>query len=472
MHVLVLESSTSSAKGMLYDTRNNTYELETGTYTKKYDDVTLHDAETVFNDTVTVARKVCFGKKVDIIVLSGIWHSLLLCDQNMNPRTPVYLWAYTGAAALCRELRKDEAYVREYYSKTGCMVNGTYPAFKLLFLKERGYPLSDYFIEGQGTYNTFKLTGKRVVMDSMASGTGLLNIHTKKFDSDILADIGIEESQLGKLIAYDETYPLSKKGAEFLGLAEGIPVISAAPDGGLNQIGAGALNDGVMTFSVGTSGAMRVTAKRPVIPEIPSIWCYLSPATWLSGAATAGAANCVDWFVKNFLPPGASYKTIETGLVCNENTPIFLPFLFGERCPGWEDGKNAVFLDIKPFHTQRDLYQGLLEGILFNLFQCYTILTRINGVPKKIKLSGGILNSHFWTQMCVNIFQREMEVDNIEHSSMLGGMVLGRKVLGEIKDLTDFESESIKVFSPNPLLKDQYDLKYNRYKYWYNMIIN
>ena len=53
-----------------------------------------------------------------------------------------------------------------------------------------------------------------------------------------------------------------KEGAALLGQKEGIPVVPAYPDGALNQIGSGALEQGIMSFSVGTSTAIRITAQK------------------------------------------------------------------------------------------------------------------------------------------------------------------------------------------------------------------
>ncbi|MPW25409.1 hypothetical protein GC105_06370 [Alkalibaculum sp. M08DMB] len=471
MNILVLESSTTSAKAMLYDTVTGTYEVKINTYTLCNNDTTIHDAENIFNETVALGRKLCKGKKIDIVSLGGAWHSVMLCDMAMKPKTPVYLWSYTGASDLCKELREDKDYVKSFYQKTGCMVNGIYPAFKLMLLKEKGYDLNDYLIAGQGTYNMFRLTGERVITDSMASGTGLLNTHTKEFDIEILDEIGIKESQLSRLVTYKDTILLSKEGSYHLGIDEGTPVIPTGPDGGLNQVGAGALGDGVMTFSIGTSGAMRLTTDSPIIPEEPSTWCYMSPKKWLSGAATSGCCNCIDWFKEKMFSPDTSYEDIEKGFGDIETTPVFLPFLFGERCPGWQDDRNAAFFDIKPFHTAHDMYHAIMEGTLFNLYQCYQVLTNINGIPKKIKLSGGILNSPYWTQMCVDIFETDMEIDNLEHSSLLGGVALGMEHLGIIKDVTEFTAESAKVIHHNPKMNQLYKKKYERYKYWYDKVI-
>ena len=286
------------------------------------------------------------------------------------------------------------------------MVNATYTLFKILYLKEQGTPLEGTCIADQGSYNNYRLTGKFVTTKSLASGSGFLNIHSRKYDDDILKLAGTERNQLPSLQESSRVYPLSKEGACLLGIPEGTPVVLTNPDGGLNQIDAGAIREGIMTFSVGTSGAMRMSTGRPVIPETPSAWCYLSPKNWMSGAASAGCCNCVDWFVRQINLGQSGYFDLEKNEQEILDTPVFLPFLYGERCPGWDDSRRGGFELLEPHHDISDMYRGVQQGILFNLYQCYQILVDVAGVPEQIKLSGGILNSAVWTRMCADIFGR------------------------------------------------------------------
>ncbi len=409
MRILALESSTTSAKAMYYDTETKETRVHTEPYGKMYEDTVLHNAETVFEKTVAAGRNLLQGEEVDIISFCNAWHSVCLCSMDMTPATPVYPWSYTGASALCRELRKDKAYVERYYHTTGCMVNATYPFFKLLMLKEQGYRLEDYYIVGQGTYNTYRLTGARAATCCMVSGSGLLDVNQKTYASDLLSEAGIPEHRLPELIPYDRTYPLTEEGARLLGIKPGIPVIPANSDGGLNQLGVGALAKGVMTFSVGTSGAIRLTTPQALIPENPSTWCYLSPKAYLSGAAVAGCCSCIDW-LREKIGNGISYSDLESEVTDTAtpkpDTPVFLPFVFGERCPGWDDERTGGFYGLKAHHDIKAMYRAVQEGILFNLYHCYQLLTEINEEPSKIKLSGGILNSESWVQMCADIFNR------------------------------------------------------------------
>ena len=90
MEILVLEASTTSAKAMLYHTEDRSFEVKVRAYTGNYEDVTIHNAENVYLDMVSVGRELLDGRQVDMIALGGTWHSLVLCDGAVKPVTPVY----------------------------------------------------------------------------------------------------------------------------------------------------------------------------------------------------------------------------------------------------------------------------------------------------------------------------------------------------------------------------------------------
>ncbi len=468
MWILALEASTTSAKAMLYDMRTGRFTERTRSFRKANGAGTVQDAETVYRYMVQTGRELAEGKEVAMISLSGTWHSMMLCDRDIKPVTPVYPWSYTGASGVCGRLRRDESFVHEYYHRTGCMVNAMYPIFKLLHLREQGYRTEDYYIMGQGTYNNYRLTGKRVTTACMASGTGFLNIHTGEYDQESLETAQVKREQLCALADYQKTYPLSTEGAAALGLRPGIPVVLSNADGGLNQIGAGAVREEYMTCSVGTSGALRLSTKCPILPDRPSVWCYLSPKGWLGGAATAGGCNCIDWFIDKMTAGRMGYGQLEDEEGCITDTPVFLPFLFGERCPGWHDGRRGGFAYVDAGHGIRDLYRGIQQGVLFQLYLCYEFLTKSAGDPKRILLSGGILNSRIWTQMCADIFGREMEVQESKQGSLMGAVILAREVMKDLRDAGDYEPEIREVIRPCGKRHRQYMEQYERYLHVYH----
>ena len=468
MEILVLEASTSSAKAMLYHTADNSFEVTSQPYGKSCGDGALQNANAVYDNMIAAGKKLLSGRNADIIALCGVWHSVMLCKQNMEPASPVYPWSYGGAKDLCTKLRKDKDYTHNYYQKTGCMVNAIYPFFKLLLMKEQGIDLSKYRILGQGSYNNYRMTHNKTVTDCMVSGSGLLNIHTREFDKDLLKELSVSLDQFGTLTHYNSINPLCKEAAEALGVKEGTPVISANSDGSLNQTGEGALRKGIMTISVGTSGAIRMSVDSPALPNKPSTWCYLALKTLLSGAATNGCGICIDWFYNQVNKKTLSYDELERHNCINEASPIFLPFIFGERCPGWKDERKGGFCDLVPDHGLSDMYLAVQEGILFNLYQCYRILAGLNGKPEHIRLSGGILHSKSWTQMCADIFDHKMEVGYSEHCSLLGGAVIAMEALGILDDVQNYIPKTQYTVAPDEKRTELYQKRFQRYEELYN----
>ncbi len=461
MHILVLEASTTSAKAMVYDPADGSSQVVTTAYPEG--EPTMHDPDAVVAAVTALGRKACVGKSIAAVALVGAWHGLFLADRQLRPITPVYLWSNTDAAEVCRGLRDDRGLVEWYYQSTGCMVNATYPFFTLLLLKERGLPVGNSMILDEGSYLNWALTGRLVQTRCLASGSGLLNIHRQEYDRDVLAMAGIGHSQLPGLVSSNESFPLSAQGAELLGLPVGTPVLPTNSDGGSNQVGVGALRPGVMTFSVGTSGALRLATDSPRISTDRSTWCYLSPHSWLSGAATAGACNNLDWFRNRVTGGRLGYLELEGRAQVAAPGPTFLPFLYGERCPGWDDQRGGGFVDLKPEHDVTLMYRAVQEGVLFNLHQCYQSLVALNGVPDRVKLSGGILHSARWTQMCADIFGTDLETDDVPHASLLGGAVLGMQLLDVIGAAEGYQTYPARIVSPDPGVAGHYADRYAAY---------
>ena len=475
MKILALEASTTSAKAMLYDTRDASFDSVTHVYENDYSRFDrVRQAEETYQQMLRAGRELIeqadqkhpgedTASRIEMIALIGVWHSVFLLDRSLEPASPVYHWSHTGAAGVCTEIRRNEKRTKEYYHTSGCMVNAIYPFFKIEMMKRMGLPVADCYLMSQGAYNTFRMTGNRKSTRCLASGDGLLDVHAREYNWDGLREMGVETWQLSELIDSEITFPLVKEAAEILGVKSGIPVLPTNSDGGSNQIGAGAAREGIMTFSVGTSGALRLSTREALIPEEPSTWCYLSPKGYLSGAATNGCCICTDWAKKRLFPKGTSYQEIEEGITDRETTPVFLPFLTGERCPGWNDDRLGGFQYVKEEHTASDLYLAVQEGVLFNLFQCYQSLTAVNPLPKQVMLSGGILKSPAWTQMCADIFGIEMSVTNVDQGSLLGGIVLGMEAAGILKSVSDYRPQVVRTIRPNPASREKFMVKYQRY---------
>ncbi len=384
MNVLAIEASTSSAKAMIFSVDKGIRGVCSTPYRSRVNDVVSQEPEGVYRALIECARNVVekVGCTIDGIGVGSTWHSLLLLDRHRKPIGRIKTWANTEAAPTAHRYRRDEELKLWFYRKTGCMVHSIYPVWKYIHARQNRHQEFDPegYLSSQAEYIFEKLTGEVAVSASVASGTGFMNIHTLEWDQEILDFAGIKKSQLAPIYDLEHTAPLGDEAAGELGLKPGTPVALPGPDGALNQVGAGALKEGIMTMSVGTSGAIRLASKVPLLPRQPSTWCYYAAeGKRLAGAAISGAGNCVEWFVNKANLGKVDYRMLDelAASTVREDAPVFLPFLYGERCPGWDDGRTGGFFDVKAHHGIGDLHYYKLEGILFKLYQCYIALSKV-----------------------------------------------------------------------------------------------
>ncbi|HXL03502.1 MAG TPA: FGGY family carbohydrate kinase [Bacillota bacterium] len=476
MKVIGLEVSTSSAKAIVFGANEGVVAEVTLPFPEDVASGPTQDADGIVATAICALKEVvncagCDVNSIGAIGLSGTWHSLLLLDKEFKPLGRIRTWADLSAAPTVAPLRRDNAFLKKFYHNTGCMAHAIYPVWKWIHLVRTLPDLArkTVYLSSQLEYVYQALTRERSVSRCAASGTGLMNINSLDWDDEILEFAGIKREQLGELVEAFHTAPLLPSVAKEVGLPQGLPVTVGCADGAMNQVGIGGVREGIMSMSVGTSGALRVVHKVPKLPDKPSTWCYyLFNGRRLAGAAINGATNCVDWYLDCL---GAKdkgqrdYERFTEGAsgVSAEKAPYFLPFLFGERCPGWHEEKTGGFYGVKGSHNEFDLYYSILEGVLFNMYQCYKILAEIGGTPGRILMSGGILNSPLWSQMAADIFEREILATGVANDSTVGAALIALESCGGIDSVEDYQPLQTMKFTPRDDKLEIYESRFRKY---------
>ena len=475
MAVLALECSTSAAKAIVCDQIGMMLSTRELVFGSSISDIATQEPEGVAAKLFECGRKAVAdaGHPIEAIALCGIWHSLLLLDSARKPLMPIWTWANTQAKSITKQMRFDRILERSMYHKTGCVIHSKYGLWQLKYIKENFPDIFSKckYISNQHSYIYERLTGRWVVSRTTASGSGFLNLKSGDWEQDALAIAGITSEYMPELTEMDTTFPLIDKAAKELGLPSGIPVAIGGADGALNQIGSGALGSKQMTFSVGTSAALRITTSQLLLPEEPSTWCYwLRKGEYIIGGATAGAGSCINWFRDCILSGEMTIPQLEKamGKTDRREAPYFLPFIYGEQCPGGKDDRYGEFVKLTGKHSVGDLYYGLLEGILFNLYQCYLILVQLADKPERVLISGGITRSLEWLQMTADIFDVQVSLSDVTHASTMGAAVLALTVAGHLDSSTEFKASVKKTIRPIHDHHKLYNNRYLNYLWYYN----
>lgn len=469
MYVLALEASTASAKALVVGPQGQVLSRVSRNYPEGVSDVLTIDALGALNELLACGAQAVREASVEIecVGLSSIWHSLLPLDARGEPLCRALTWANVDCAQYASAQRKSET-GQARYRLTGCVPHSMYPHYQWRYLlatqpelcarASRIQSLPGWILE--------RCTGEAANSRMLASGAGWLNLHTREYTDDAPRNL------LPGLCEPDEGFALSPEIARALGI-RAVRMTAGGGDGGLNQIGSGGMRPGVMTFSVGTSGALRMAAREPVLPAQPSTWCYyLAEGGYIAGAATSGSTNCIDWY--RALTGMPDYARLEAEMLAAraewDDAPFFLPFLFGERSPGFAGERTGGFAALRGAHGRGALYYAVLEGILMNLYQCFDILTGLNGVPTRVDLSGGILSSPAFAQMAADLFSLELSPSRLKDASTLGAAALALKCAGGLRSLADFAPEQDAPIAPDARETARLRARYARYVEYYRAL--
>ena len=476
MLILGLEASTASAKAMLYDSgADRLVDLARQPYPSEIADIKTMDPQAGAEKLFRLGHRLLNGRrKIDLIVLSSIWHhSGVLLDEKMNPIGRLRTWADTRAGEVVESFLQEKGLSESIYQRTGNPPHTTYGYYQWLqLLKDKGMrPEQVHAFMALPDYLYYRFTDKRMVSTMTASASGMMNIHDLEWDLSLMERAGISPGQMSVLVDPEHTEPLAVRAAEALGLPQGIPVLVTGADGACNQIAVGGLEPGIMTLSVGTSGALRISGTRPLLSAGPlKNWSYYGAERhWINGAATNGAGSCLEWFLQLYGLPFSDLKRLDKELEGRDgllpDAPLFLPFQFGERSPGWDASRLGGWMDLSPVHDQLHLYYSVLEGVLFNLYQCSLLLQELGGGPDKILISGGIVQSPVWLQLAADLFGVPLGLTSLEHASLLGAIMIGCKVLGDLSSLRQVKHTPASYIHPrrNEALAE----RYQRYLFWY-----
>jgi gluconokinase len=201
--------------------------------------------------------------------VSAALHSLLAVDAQGKPLTKAMIWADTRSAASSAQI-KAQCDAHRIYQRTGCPVHPIYPLSKIVWLRSNlpaVYQQARKFISIK-EYVISNLLGRYIVDRSVASATGLFNIHTLDWDEEALEIVGIGPDRLSEHVPTTTILEGLDPGcAEAMGVRPDCLLIVGAGDGLLSNVGAGSVEPGQVTCMIGSSGAVRVISSQPKVDE-------------------------------------------------------------------------------------------------------------------------------------------------------------------------------------------------------------
>lgn len=415
-----------------------------------------------------ISRQKINPEEIKGIGLTGQMHGLVTLDVNGKSLYPCIMWNDQRTSEECKEITSLVGF-ESLLSITGNPALPGFTAPKIVWLKKHKPDLYSkiHKILLPKDYIRFRLTNEFVTDVSDASGTSLLNVKKRNWSKEILTILEIPIDWLPIVLESKEiSGKITKEIAAETGLKEGTPVIAGAGDQAAGAVGCGAVKEGLISVTLGTSGVVFTSSNIFRIEPEGKLhaFCHAVPDTWHLMGVTLSAAGSFKWFKDTFFNE-SSYdlltKSAETISPGSEGL-IYLPYLSGERTPYPDPDAKGSFIGITLRHNQSHFIRALLEGVSYSLKDCYQLISNLGITADKIIISGGGAKSKLWKSIIADLFGIEINTLNCTEGAPYGAAILAAVGIGYYNNISEACETVLKIDSSTLPNKNNFNL-YNDY---------
>ena len=372
--------------------------------------------------------------RVACIGLSGQMHGAVLLGADNRVLYPAILWDDSRAVAEAAQLGSGFADV------TGSLPMAGLTAPKLLWLQQHEpevFQAIDCVLSPKD-YLRLRLSGERISEMSDAAGTLWLDVARREWFSPMVRATGLTPEQLPRLVEGGAASALLT--ATGLGLSTDVVIAGGGGDNPVAAVGIGAINAGDGFITLGTSAAIVAITDHAAGNPASAVhsFCHALPNRWYTMGAMLAGASCLRWVTR--LTGHSDEQTLldqvqaqlPIGQPVPLDTPLFLPYLAGERTPHNDPLLRGGFMNLGHDCTPAMLGYAVMEGVGFGLRDALHAVQSTGADVTSCALVGGGARSEYWAQLLANILRREIyTLHGSELSACVGAAKLGFLAIGQ-----------------------------------------
>jgi len=456
---LGIDVSTTGAKALLIDGSgavvcSATNPLPLSTPRPLWSEQDPHDW---WNGIVTSIRQAladaeATGNDVKAIGMTGQMHGLTLLDAAGEVLRPAILWNDQRTGPQCDEIRRRIGKER-FIQITGNDALTGFTAPKILWVQEEEpniYAKAAHILLPKD-YVRYRLTGEYGTDKAGAAGTVLFDVRKRDWSPEVLKALDIPAEWLPPTYEGPEiSSTISVAAAELTGLKAGTPVVGGGGDQAAGAVGVGAVEPGIVSLVLGTSGVVFATTGEPFIePQgLLHAFCHAVPNTWHLMGVMLSAAGSLQWY-RDTLAPDTSFDDLlapAAELEAGAEGLLFLPYLTGERTPYPDPLARAGFVGLTLRHSRPHMTRAVLEGVAFGLRDSMELVKSAGlGNIRQVRLSGGGAKSPIWRQILADVLGQDLVTVNTTEGGAFGAALLAGVGAGAWASVPEACARIIKV---------------------------
>jgi xylulokinase len=385
-------------------------------------------------------------RSIAAIGLTGQMHSLVLLSRHGEVVAPAILWSDQRTAVECADIVERVGH-DVLLERTGNVALTGFTAPKVLWVRRHvpeAYRRAAMLVLPKD-YLRYRLTSEHATDVSDASGTLLFDVRHRRWATDLVDALEIDPRWLPRALEGPQVSGMvGREAAATFGLLEGTPVVAGGSDNAAAAVGLGAVEPGILTLSIGTSGVIFAPLDRyPVeVDGRLHAFCHAVPDRWHLMSVTLAAGASLRW-LRNVLEvtgalDGSDPYTWLTDRASRASVGaagvVFLPYLSGERTPHADPDARGAFEGLHLGTTLDDLVRAVLEGVAFSQRDGLDLIREAGAEASTIRGAGGGLSSPVWRQVIADVLGVDLQLGGPGSGAARGAAVLAGLGVGLYRD--------------------------------------
>lgn len=406
-YLLALDQGTTSSRAIIFNEHGQiqaTAQRETHIQTP-HSGWVEQDAQEIWSSQIAVVQQALatariLAKDIKAIGLTNQRETTVVWDcRNGKPLAPAIIWQDRRATDWCNQLIQ-QGQMDQVQQKTGLRIDPYFSAGKLVWLLEHVDGLRELAEQGHVAFGTidswliWNLTqgAEHIIEASNASRTMLMNLHTQRWDEELLDLFNIPASVLPRIISSDCHIADTAPGL----LGATIPITGILGDQQSALFGQSCFEPGMAKNTYGTGCFMLFNTGHDIQLSQNKL---LSTLAWQAQEQTSYAlegsvfmAGAVVQWLRDGLGIIQKSSDIEK-LACKvEDTDgvVLVPAFTGLGAPHWDSEARALLCGMSRGTNKAHIARAALESIAFQVSNVLTAMQSDIAHPlKELRVDGG-----------------------------------------------------------------------------------
>lgn len=447
-YIMALDLGTTSCRCIIFDKNGRICSAAQKEFTQYFPQPgwVEHDAEEIWATQTGLMYEAM--SKIDITIneIAGIGitnqrETTVLWDKETGrPVHKAIVWQCRRTAGYCDELKKLG--MAEFFrSKTGLVLDAYFSATKLRWLLDNAIGARERAEKGELLFGTvdswiiWKLTGGKVhVTDySNASRTMLFNIHTLKWDEEVLRVLKIPQQILPEVKPSSHVYGYTDSKL----FGREVPIAGAGGDQQCALFGQTCFERGEVKNTYGTGGFMLMnTGTAPVNSHnglVTTIaWGVDDKVEYALEGSIFVAGAAVQWLRDELgLIRDAAESEVLAKSVPDANGCYVVPAFVGLGAPYWDQYARGAIVGLTRGVNRNHIVRATLESIAYQVNDVLMAMQEDSGMPiTSLRVDGGACDNDFLMQFQADILNTSVVRPYCIETTAMGAAYLAGLAIG------------------------------------------